>query len=186
VGKIGERCNYSSTDIYYPKVTGIDRRTHWEVPKGCRPQMVMMGGADTNGYYMNDVWFYDIWNSTWGNAVVYGGGMWDQYFPPVRKFPSINVYRPDEMFHPPGAPSDCVSHDKRGRLLPAKFCNPAKGGRMYTELIYVMGGWQLPPIGPQQDCWGYSREYGQWVDLKPIGEYHLYISIGLVYNCIFI
>ena len=26
------KCNYSSYDIYYPKVTGIDRRVHWEVP----------------------------------------------------------------------------------------------------------------------------------------------------------
>jgi hypothetical protein len=35
VGRV-KTCEFTSWDIYYPKVTGIDRRTHWEVPPGCR------------------------------------------------------------------------------------------------------------------------------------------------------
>merc|ERR1712216_253299 len=51
--------------VYEPRVTGIDRRVHWEVPEGCRPQLVMVGGYDVNDYSMIDIWFFDLWNSTW-------------------------------------------------------------------------------------------------------------------------
>jgi len=170
VGKIGDTCNFTSWDVYYPKVTGIDRRTHWEVPDGCRPQLIMMGGVDVDGYYMNDVWFFDIWNATWGQAIIGGGGLFDLYSPAPRKFPVLNVYRPPTgKYHPVGAPFECVSVDKRGMPLGPEFCDPVKG-RMYSEMIYVMGGWLAPPVGPIQDVWGYSREYGQWVDLKPAGR----------------
>jgi len=140
-------------DMYEPRVTGIDRRVHWEVPKGCRPQLFMCCGYDVNDYYKNDLWFFDLWNHTWQQVIPIPHP--NKYvFPPVpRKYPSVNVYRPGYKFKPGKTSGPPIAKDE-----------------FYTELIFVHGGWQAPPIGAFQDCHAYSREYNKWIDLKPLGR----------------
>jgi len=134
--------------VYEPRVTGIDRRVHWIVPEGCRPQLIMIGGYDVNAYHMMDIWFFDLWNGTWTQVTPIPDPNPYNMPPTPRKFPSVNVYRPGYRFRPPRAPKD----------------------EYYNELVYVHGGWAEPPTGAFQDVWAYSREYNKWVNLKPNGR----------------
>lgn len=141
--------NIEFHNIYEPRVTGIDRRTHWVVPDGCRPQMIMIGGFDVNSYYLIDIWFFDLWNSTWQHVIpIPPSGRWDPT-PYPRKFPSVNVYCPGYVFE-----------------VPQKYVV----GQKFNELIYVMGGWAEPPIGAFQDVWAYDREQNKFLDLTPVGR----------------
>lgn len=135
-------------DVYEPRVTGIDRRVHWVVPKNCRPQLIMIGGYDVNNYYKSDVWFFDLWNSTWFQVEPIPDPNPYRQPPKPRKFPSINVYSPGFDFTVDKAPS----------------------GEYYRDLIYMQGGWAAPPTGAFQDVWAYSREHNKWIDLKPVGR----------------
>jgi len=135
-------------NVYEPRVTGIDRRTHWVVPDKCRPQLIMIGGYDVNDYYMMDIWFFDLWNSTWMQVQPFPDKNPYALPPAPRKFASVNVYRPGYRFRPPKAPKD----------------------EYYDELIFVHGGWAAPPLGAFQDVWAYSREHNRWIDLQPSGR----------------
>lgn len=139
---------YPFHSVYEPRITGIDRRVHWVVPPSCRPQLIMFGGYDVNAYYMSDLWIFDLWNQTWHQITPLPDA--NPFSRPLapRKFASLNVYRPGYLFRPPLAPE----------------------GQYYNELIYVHGGWGAPPLGAFQDVWAYSREYNQWIDLKPNGR----------------
>jgi len=124
---------------------------NYTLPRGCRPQIIVFGGYDVDEYFLNDVWFYDIWNNSWSSPIIalynYSGGK--PISPRPRRFASVNVFRSDKPFRPRGIPD---AHQN------------------YTEIIYVMGGEAKAPIGPFQDVWGYSREHNQWIDLRPIGR----------------
>jgi len=141
--------NIDFHDVYEPRVTGIDRRVHWVVPDGCRPQLIMIGGFDVNSYYLLDIWFFDLWNSTWQNVIPLPPTNRFMPVPYPRKFPSINVYAPGYKFS-----------------IPQKYVI----GEVYEELIYVTGGWAEPPIGAFQDVWAYDREQNKWLDLTPVGR----------------
>jgi len=189
-GSTEKACIWSSAtwrDEYIkPAYGGWD----YTAPPGCRPQLVMFSGYDVNDYYMMDLWFYDIWNNSWSTSVPapfnYTKGPPSNPVP--RRFPSVNVFRADKPFRPRGAPShinvwepncpptpglpctctppleQCLNIDG----VPQQRC--CQKVTNFTEMIYVMGGEADFPIGPFQDVWGYSREYNQWFDLKPLGR----------------
>jgi len=155
--------NCTHHDMYEPRVTGIDRRVHYEVPDNCRPQFVLFGGFDVNNYYRNDLWVFDLWNETWrshdsGSLMDVAANMVPErntrVLPRPRRNPSLNVYNPGYEF-----------------TVPHSTTKQSDGTYMtFRELLFVHGGTSASPWDSYQDVNAYDRERKRWFTLEPTGR----------------